>query len=111
MYEHEGIACTECFMEPISTDRFRCQMCSDCDLCLYCYCRGSHNKNHKFKKLGPLGVIVIRESDVGFYQKKENILKKEIFFKNIGEEVELTIKPLKSNVGARLNMQGSGSSN
>jgi len=60
---------------------------------LYCYCRGSHNKTHKFQILGPLGIIILKESDVSYFQKKGAILKKEIFFKNIGEEVELTVRP------------------
>jgi hypothetical protein len=80
-------------MEPIKTDRFKCQVCNDYDLCLYCYCRGNHNKQHKFSVLGPLGIVILKESDVPYFQKKGQILKKEIFFKNIGDEVELTVKP------------------
>lgn len=43
-YMHENIVCVECMMEPIKTDRFKCQQCLDYDVCLYCYCRGNHNK-------------------------------------------------------------------
>jgi len=92
-YHHENVACVECMMDPIKTDRFKCQQCADYDLCLYCYCRGSHPKTHKFLVLGPLGVVIVKESDVPYFQKRGQILKKEIFFKNIGEEVELTVKP------------------
>jgi len=94
-------------MEPIRTDRFKCLTCeTDYDLCLYCYCRGisaaassgapnGHSKSHKFQVLGPLGVVIVKESDVSYFQKRGQILKKEIFFKNVGEEVELTVRPYK----------------
>ena len=96
-YEHENVACYECLMEPIKTDRFKCLTCdSDYDLCLYCYCRSaSHPKAHKFQVLGPLGVLIAKESDVTYFQKRGQILKKEIFFKNVGEELELTVRPYK----------------
>lgn len=64
---HENIACGECGMEPIKTDRFKCTLCSDCDLCLYCYCRGTHSKTHKFNVLGPLGIVMMKESDVPYF--------------------------------------------
>jgi hypothetical protein len=46
--------------------------------------------------LGPLGIVILKESDVPYFQKKGQILKKEIFFKNMGEEVELTVRPYKA---------------
>ena len=84
-------------MEPIRTDRFKCLTCEqDYDLCLYCCCRSvSHPKTHKFQVLGPLGVTIIKETEVPYYQKRGQILKKEIFFKNNGDECELTIRPYK----------------
>lgn len=68
-YVHENVACYECLMEPIRTDRFKCVTCeSDYDLCLYCYCRAAaHPKTHKFQTLGPLGVLIARESDVAYF--------------------------------------------
>jgi hypothetical protein len=109
-YVHEGIGCHECMMEPIRTDRFKCLTCESSDegaasynLCLYCYCRSAaasstsaqHPKTHKFACLGPLGIVIVKESDVTYFQKRGHILKKEIFFKNVGEELELTVKPFK----------------
>lgn len=82
--------------DPIKTDRFKCQQCLDYDLCMYCYCRGNHNKAHKFSVLGALGIVILRESEVPYFQKKGQILKKEIFFKNMGEELELTVRPYKA---------------
>lgn len=92
-------------MDPIKTDRFKCQQCADCDLCLYCYCRGSHSKTHKFTVLGPCGVVIVKESDTAYFQKRGQILKKEIFFKNIGEEVELTIRPYNKASGEAIMLQ------
>lgn len=66
-YIHENIACYECNMDPIKTDRFKCQTCQDYDICLYCYCRGNHNKAHKFSVLGPLGIVILKESDVPYF--------------------------------------------
>ena len=57
-------------MEPIRTDRFKCLQCLDYNLCLYCYCRGNHNKQHRFQILGPLGIVIVRESDVPYFQRK-----------------------------------------
>ncbi len=84
-------------MEPIKTDRFKCLTCEqDYDLCLYCYCRSvEHPKTHKFQLLGPLGVTIVKETEVPYIQKRGQILKKEIFFKNIGDECELTVRPYK----------------
>jgi hypothetical protein len=102
-YEHENIACFECLMEPIRTDRFKCLTCeSDVDLCLYCYCRGGHPKTHKFQVLGPLGITILRESDVPYFQKRGQILKKEIFFKNLGEDLELQVRPHKPQLMGQL---------
>jgi hypothetical protein len=94
-YEHENIICDECKAAPIRTDRFKCSVCPEYDLCLYCYCRGVHNKNHKVLVLGALGILIVNESDVASIQKRGHILKKEIFFKNIGEDLELTVHPCK----------------
>ena len=96
-YEHENVACYECLMEPIRTDRFKCLTCdSDYDLCLYCYCRSAnHPKTHKFQVLGPLGIVIVKESEVQYMQKRGQILKKEVFFRNVGEELELTVRPYK----------------
>lgn len=72
-YEHENISCFECLMQPIHTDRFKCLTCdSDYDLCLYCYCRSSstHPKTHKFAVLGPLGIRILKESEVPYFQKR-----------------------------------------
>lgn len=66
-YVHENITCYECMSEPIKTDRFKCQVCIDYDLCLYCYCRGGHNKTHKFSVLGALGIVILKESDVPYF--------------------------------------------
>jgi hypothetical protein len=71
-YVHESISCFECMMEPIRTDRFKCLTCdADYDLCLYCYCRNgggsAHPKSHKFAILGPLGVRIVRESEVPYF--------------------------------------------
>jgi hypothetical protein len=43
-----------------------------------------------------LGIVILKESEVPYFQKKGQILKKEIFFKNIGEELELTVRPYKA---------------
>ncbi|CDW86256.1 e3 ubiquitin-protein ligase nrdp1-like [Stylonychia lemnae] len=104
-YIHENIACYECNMDPIKTDRFKCQQCQDFDICLYCYCRGSHPKTHKFTVLGPLGVAIIKESDVAYFQKRGQILKKEIFFRNMGEELELTVRPYNKGLGGENQQQ------
>lgn len=70
-YVHENVSCYECMMDPIKTDRFKCQVCLDYDLCLYCYCRGNqnqnHNKTHKFSVLGSLGIVILRESEVPYF--------------------------------------------
>jgi hypothetical protein len=39
----------------------------------------------------------MKESEVAYFQKRGQILKKEIFFKNVGEELELTVRPFKYN--------------
>eukprot|EP00347_Sterkiella_histriomuscorum_P008107 403346346 len=69
-YVHENISCYECMMDPIKTDRFKCQQCQDYDICLYCYCRGSHPKTHKFTVLGPLGVVIVKEKRCGIFPKE-----------------------------------------
>jgi len=55
--------------------------------------------------LGPLGVTIVRETEVSYLQKRGQILKKEIFFKNIGDECELTVRPYKQSQGVQMMMQ------
>jgi len=45
--------------------------------------------------LGPLGIVIVKESEVQYMQKRGQILKKEVFFRNVGEELELTVRPYK----------------
>jgi hypothetical protein len=37
----------------------------------------------------------VKESEVQYMQKRGQILKKEVFFRNVGEELELTVRPYK----------------
>ena len=83
-------------MQPIKTDRFLCTQCPDYNLCLYCYCRNPHK--HTFQVLGPLGVHVLHESSTPERVSRDSIVKKEFFFKNLGDKLEITVYPYKQPV-------------
>lgn len=93
-YVHEDIKCSEWKMYPLKTDRFLCQSWDDYNLCLYCYCRNVH-KHHEFHIYGALGVLILHESETPALVYTDQIMKKEIFLKNIGDKVEITVYPYK----------------
>ena len=48
--------------------------------------------------MGPLGVHILHESKVPPRANPDSIVKKEIFFKNIGDRLEITVYPYKQPV-------------
>ena len=48
--------------------------------------------------MGPLGVHSLHESEIPTKVLPEAIIKKEIFFKNIGDKLEITVYPYKQPV-------------
>ena len=48
--------------------------------------------------MGPLGVHILHESKVPQRVNPDSIVKKEIFFKNIGDRLEITVYPYKQPV-------------
>lgn len=93
-YVHEDIKWSECKMAPIKTERFLCQSCDDYNLWLYWYWRQVH-KHHSFYIYGALGVLILHESDTPEVVYSDQIMKKEIFLKNVGDKVEITVYPYK----------------
>ncbi|CAI2373519.1 unnamed protein product [Moneuplotes crassus] len=93
-YIHEDIKCDGCKMSSIKTDRFCCNTCDSYNLCLFCYCRNSH-KQHNFTIYGALGVLILHESKTPEKVNPDQIMKKEIFLKNVGDKIEITVFPYK----------------
>lgn len=93
-YIHEDIKWDGWKMSSIKTDRFCCTTCDSYNLCLYCYCRSIH-KHHNFIVYGPLGVLVSYETKTPEVVGPDQIMKKEIFLKNVGDRLEITVFPYK----------------
>ena len=53
------------------------------------------HKHHKLQPLGPIGIQIMNESQIPERLLGGQILKKELFFKNLGEDIELTVYPFK----------------
>ena len=68
-YEHKGIKCQKCFMEPIIGIRYKCIECEDYNLCEKCEEENTnknfHNEEHEF--------IKIRKTKEKLIEKKEKI--------------------------------------
>jgi len=93
-YRHEDIKWDGWKMQSIKTDRFCCSTCTSYNLCLYCYCRNSH-KHHSFTVYGALGVLILNETDTPSIVHPDQIMKKEIFWNNVGDKLDLTVYPYK----------------
>jgi len=93
-YIHEDIKCDGCKMSSIKTDRFCWNNCDCYNLWLYCYWRNIH-KYHTFTVHGPLGVQIMHESKTPQQVGTDQIMKKEIFLKNVGDKLEITVFPYK----------------
>jgi hypothetical protein len=48
---HRGVTCSDCAESYISGSRYRCRVCSDCNLCELCYENGEHDQTHAFEKI------------------------------------------------------------
>lgn len=93
-YVHEDIKCDGCKMSSIKTDRFLWNSWDSFNLCLYWYCRNVH-KHHSFTVYGAFGVLILHESKTPEKVSADQIMKKEIFLKNMGDKLEITVYPYK----------------
>lgn len=93
-YIHEDIKWDGCKMSSIKTDRFSWNTCDSYNLWLYWYCRQIH-KHHNFTVHGALGVLILHESKTPKKVHTDQIMKKEIFLKNVGDKLEITVYPYK----------------
>lgn len=93
-YVHEDIKWDGWKMSSIKTDRFLCTTWDSYNLCLYCYWRNVH-KHHPFTVYSALGVLILHESTTPERVHTDSIMKKEIFLKNVGDKLEITVYPHK----------------
>jgi hypothetical protein len=48
---HRGVVCSECVKGNIAGSRYKCTVCSDCNLCELCYQAGEHDQMHSFASI------------------------------------------------------------
>ena len=53
------------------------------------------HKHHNFIIYGALGVLILHESETPLKVSADQIMKKEIFLKNVGDKLEITVFPYK----------------
>lgn len=72
------VQCAACGTNPITSDRYKCLMCEDIDMCAHCFERRRESTEHKsghafvhFKSPGELFGQPVRNSDVTFAKLKK----------------------------------------
>ena len=88
-FEHKGIKCQKCMVEPIIGIRYQCSECKDYNLCEKCEEENSkenfHNKEHDF--------IKIRETKV---TEKKDVEKNKLVREQMMEKLKLVKKKIYS---------------
>ena len=56
---HTGTSCDSCGTANFQGSRFKCQDCSDFDLCQSCYQGGGHDRNHPFFHIAAVGRLPV----------------------------------------------------
>ena len=88
-FEHKGIKCQKCMVEPIIGIRYQCSECKDYNLCEKCEEENSkenfHNKEHNF--------IKIRETKV---TEKKDVEKNKLVREQMMEKLKLVKKKIYS---------------
>jgi len=96
-FEHKGIKCQKCFMEPIKGIRYKCSECVDYNLCEKCEEENSnnnfHNEDHEFIKIRKTNEKKVKKEKIYSYDCLNILMLTAYIYEGTEEkEIEIVMK-------------------